>query len=317
MSTQDIEVFVEVVDAEGFSRAAQRLGMPTTTVSSKIARLEARLGVTLIQRTTRRLHITAAGRSYYGHCVRALSEMAEAQRELADAAGEPTGLLHITTPADFAQSVLPPIIERFLRTYPRASVELTVTNRMVDLVAEGIDLAVRIGPLEDSSLTTRRFHTSRAGLWAAPGYLRRRGVPKTPADLARHDLLRFSRLPDTVTLRVGGDEALIDFRGRLATDDLDNLRTFILRGAGIGLLPDFLGEQLAKTSAVTRVLPDYVSPARTIYFVFPAQKFVPQTVRAFIGLATDEEASGAERRAIDLDADRLAEGAPADEDKYA
>jgi DNA-binding transcriptional LysR family regulator len=300
MSTQDIEVFVEVVDAEGFTRAAQRLGMPTTTVSSKIARLEARLGVTLIQRTTRRLHVTAAGRSYYGHCVRALSEMAEAQRELAAATGAPTGLLRITTPADFAHSVLPPIIERFLRTYPRASVELMVTNRVVDLVAEGIDLAVRIGPLEDSSLTTRRFQATQAGLWAAPTYLRRRGVPKTPADLVRHDLLHFSRLPETVTLRAGEDEARIDFRGRLATDDLDNLRNFVARGAGIGLLPDFLGEELAKTAAVTRVLPDYVSPIRTIYFVFPAQKFVPQTVRAFIGLAIDEEPPAA-REATDAE----------------
>ena len=298
---QDIEVFVEVVDAESFTGAAKRLGMPTTTVSSKVARLEARLGVTLIQRTTRRLHLTAAGMSYYGHCVRALSEMAEAQSELADAAGEPTGLLHITAPADLARCVLPPIVERFLRTYPRASVELTVTNRVVDLVGERIDLALRIGPLEDSSLTTRRFHSTRAGLWAAPGYLRRRGVPKTPADLTQHDLLRFSRLPDTVALRASADKALIDFRGRFATDDLDTLRTYLVRGAGIGLLPDFLGEQLAKTSAVTRVLPDYVSLRRTIYFVFPAQKFVPQTVRAFIGLAMDEGAMPAEREAIKAD----------------
>jgi DNA-binding transcriptional LysR family regulator len=289
VSTQDIEVFVEVVDAEGFSRAAQRLGIPTTTVSSKIARLEARLGVTLIQRTTRRLHITAAGRSYYGHCVRALSEMAEAQRELVSAAGEPTGLLRVTAPADFAHSVLPPIIERFLRAYPRASVELMVTNRVVDLLAEGIDLAMRIGPLEDSSLTARRFRSTQAGLWAAPSYLRRRGVPKTPVDLRQHDLLRFSRLPETVKLRASGDEALIDFRSRFATDDLDNLRVFVLRGAGIALLPDFLGERLARNAAVTRVLPDYVSRTRTIYFVFPAQKFVPRTVRAFIGLATDED----------------------------
>jgi DNA-binding transcriptional LysR family regulator len=302
MSTQDIQVFVEVVDAASFTRAAQRLGMLTTTVSSKIARLEARLGVTLIQRTTRRLRVTAAGKGYYGHCVRALSEMAEAQRELACAAGEPTGLLRITTPADFAQSVLPPIIERFMRTYPRASVELVVTNRIVDLVAERIDVAVRVGPLEDSSLTARRFHSTRAGLWATPGYLHRRGVPKTPADLTRHDLLRFSRLPETVKLRASGNEALIDFRGRFATDDLDNLRTFILRGAGIGLLPDFLGEKLAKTSAVTRVLPDYVSPVRTLYFVFPAQRFVPQTVRAFIALAMDEKDAPAERETIDADA---------------
>jgi DNA-binding transcriptional LysR family regulator len=301
MSTRDIEVFVEVVDAEGFSRAAQRLGMPTATVSSKIARLEARLGVTLIQRTTRRLHVTAAGKSYYGHCTRALAEMAEAQRELAIAAGGPSGLLRITTPPDFAQSLLPPLVERFLRTYPRSSVELMVTNRVVNLVAEGMDLAVRIGPLKDSSLTARRFRLSRAGLWAAPAYLIKRGIPKTPADLARHDLLRFSRLPETVMLKANTNEALIDFQGRFATDDLDNLRTFVLRGAGIGLLPEFLGEELAKTAAVTRVLPEYFTPMRTIYFVYPAQKFVPQTVRAFIDLTMDEEASPAEVDALDFE----------------
>jgi DNA-binding transcriptional LysR family regulator len=305
MSIQDIEIFVEVVDAEGFSRAAQRLGIPITTVSSKIARLEARLGVTLIQRTTRRLHVTAAGRSYYGHCTRALAEMAEAQRELAIAAGEPAGLLRITTPPDFAQSLLPPLVERFLSAYPRASVELMVTNRVVNLVAEGIDLAVRIGPLKDSSLTARRFRLSRAGLWAAPEYLRKRGIPRTPADLAGHDLLRFSRLPETVMLKANATEALVDFQGSFATDDLDNLRTFVLRGAGIGLLPEFLGEELART-AVTRVLPDYFTPMRTIYFVYPAQKFVPQTVRAFIDLTIDEDAPSAEVEAIDVEAPHAA-----------
>src|SRR5271165_2425292 len=152
MSVDSIQVFVEVVEAQSFTRAAGRLKMPATTVSAKIAKLEERLGVTLIQRTTRRLQVTPAGRAYYERCARALAEIAEGERELLAGTQEPSGLLRITTPPDLAHGLLTPKVERFLKAYPKTSVELIVTSQIVDLLAERIDLAVRVGVLNDSSL---------------------------------------------------------------------------------------------------------------------------------------------------------------------
>lgn len=289
MNLEGIEVFVEVVEAQSFTRAAGRLGMPATTVSAKIARLEERLGVTLIQRTTRQLHVTPAGRSYYSHCVRALAEVSEGERELAEIQREPAGLLRLTAPADIAQTILTPLVEQFLRKYPKVAVELKITNERVDLISEGIDLAVRVGPMEDSTLVVRKFRSGRMALWASPRYLKRRGVPTNPDALAGHDLIRLTPMGERVRLRsVAGRTIEIDFSGRLASDDLDNLKGFIQRGNGIGLLPDFVGACETAQPSLTRVLPEYGSEAVTAHFVYPAQRFVPQVVRAFVALATRE-----------------------------
>ncbi|AMP37093.1 LysR family transcriptional regulator [Ralstonia solanacearum] len=294
MSLDSIEVFVEVVSARSFTRAGERLGMPTTTVSAKIARLEKRLGVTLIQRTTRQLHVTPAGMNYYDRCVRALAELSEGERELAAARDEPSGLLRITAPPDLAQTLLTPLVERFLQTYPKVSIELVITTRTVDLIAERIGLAVRVGPIDDSSLVIRRFCAARTALWAAPAYLDRMGHPQQPEDLARHDLIRFSLLGERVALKTATGEVIdVDFASRLASDDLDSVKTYVLRGNGIGLLPEFIGEQAQAPSPLVRVLPAYASEVRTVYFAYPAQRFVPQAVRAFIATATVDARSTA------------------------
>ncbi|WP_234907063.1 LysR family transcriptional regulator [Rhizobium rhizogenes] len=289
MTLESIEIFVEVIDAQSFTRAAARLGIPTTTISAKIARLEQRLGVTLIHRTTRRLQVTPAGNSYYQHCIRALAEIAEGERELAARVQEPVGLLRITAPADLTQNLLTPVAERFLHVYPKASIEFVVTNQIIDLISESVDLAVRVGPLDDSSLIARKFRSGRIALWAAPSYLERMGTPRTPEELKWHEFIRFTRLRDTVVLKSSTGAAFdADFGGRLASDDFDNLKTLILRGGGIGLLPEFIGEGMGAPSSLVRVLPDYASDVSTVYFAYPAQRFVPQTVRAFIATATGE-----------------------------
>ncbi|MEO9900360.1 LysR family transcriptional regulator [Nisaea sp.] len=291
MTVDAIEIFVEVVAAQSFRRAAERLGMPSTTVSAKLARLEERLGVTLIRRTTRQLHVTPAGQRYYQRCVRALGELEEAERELADLSQEPAGRLRLTVPADLAQTAAPPAIERFLKLYPKVSVELIVTNRRVDLIAEGVDLAIRLGLHDEASLIVRKFLEGRAGLWASPGYLKERGVPKTVADLARHDMIRFSSLGESSPLVTSsGEVAEINFSGRLASDDLQNIRTLIARGNGIGLLPDFLGGSSEGETPLVRVLPELCSDPVTVYFAYPAQRFVPLTVKAFIASATSRDA---------------------------
>jgi DNA-binding transcriptional LysR family regulator len=221
--------------------------------------------------------------------VRALTEISEGEQELVAVTREPIGLLRLTAPADLAQSLLPPLVERFLDAHPKVSLELIVTNQQVDLVAEGVDLAVRAGSLDDSTLVIRKFRSARVSLWASHAYLSRMGTPRTQADLAGHAFIRFSRMGDRVELKSStGDTIEVDFTGRLASDDLDNLRAFVLRGKGIGLLPEFLGEDMTSLSSLVRVLPHYASEVTTVHFAYPAQRFVPQTVRAFIAIATGE-----------------------------
>lgn len=289
MNTESIDVFVEVVDAQSFSRAASRLGMPATTVSAKIARLEERLGVTLIQRTTRQLRVTQAGRRYYERCVRALAEIAEGERELANVVEEPTGLLRITAPADLAQALLTPVVERFLDAYPKVVVDLKITNRVVDLITEEVDLALRVGPLKDSTLVVRRFKSGRLNLWAAKSYVQRAGLPRTRNDLSKHTLIRLSTLQPGVTLKSPAGETIsLESPGRIATDDFSNLKALIQRGRGIGILPDFMGEEPGSGGSLVKVLPNYRSDVVSIYFAYPAQRFVPKTVQAFIAVATGD-----------------------------
>src|SRR5579872_2292239 len=181
MSLDDIAVFVRVVETGGFSAAARRLGMPKATVSAKVARLERRLGLTLIQRTTRKLRVTEAGEQYFRHCADAIREVEVAEAALQATSGRPSGVLKITTPVDLGHTLLPRIVHAYAAKYPDVAVELLVTNRVVDLVGEGIDLAIRPAQaLKDSSLIAQRFFEMGSNLWASPHYLRRLGTLTHP-----------------------------------------------------------------------------------------------------------------------------------------
>lgn len=282
MDLDGIAIFVKVVQAGSFSGAARLLGVPNTTVSAKVARLEKRLGVTLIQRTTRRLNITPAGRAYFERCVRGLEEIETAEAEASLSAAEPRGLLRVTAPGDVAMGMLPPIVSRFLKRFPRTRVEIVVANRVIDLVAEGVHLAIRAAGLPDSTLAARRFMPFCGALWASRAYLDRRGAPKIPLELEQHDCLvfpRFSARP--LRLTDGRGRVDIGLKGRLAVDDPQTLRNFILQGEGIGTLPDFL----ARNTPLVRVLPKWTWTSGALSFVYPGQRFVPANVRAFIDTA--------------------------------
>lgn len=289
MDLNAIAVFVKVVQAGSFSRAARLLGMPNTTVSAKVARLEKHLGVTLIQRTTRKLNVTPQGRAYFDHCVNGLEELAAGESLLTSASGEPTGLLRITAPVDVGHHVLPPIVHDYLRAHPKVRIELVVTNRMVNLVAEGVDLAIRAGELKDSTLAARPFIRYQGGLWASRTYVASRGEPKTPDELARHDGLFFSRLPrEALRLASGRKKADVPLSWRIAADDLETLRAFVLQGDGIGAMPDYLARDHA--GEIVRVLPDWSWTRAALSFVYPGRRFVPPTVRSFIDAALAFEA---------------------------
>ena len=284
MDLDGIEVFAEVVEARSFAKAAQRLRMPPATVSAKIARLEQRLGVTLIQRTTRRLHVTPAGEVYYGYCARAVAAMREAQQEVTAAAAEPAGILRITMPPNLSQTIMPPIVERYLAKYPKVSIELLVTNKMLDLLEEGVDLAVRAGHLEDSTLTARAFYRARLGLWASKDYVACHGTPKKPEDLSLHSIIApTSKMGKLPALKSGRRAFPFPAGGRIVCDDLECIRTYISRGNEIGMLEETVGEG----DGLVRMLPEYVTDAALVYLVYPSQKFVPPSVRAFIAVAAE------------------------------
>ncbi|HEX2199013.1 MAG TPA: LysR family transcriptional regulator [Burkholderiales bacterium] len=281
MDLDGIAVFVKVVQAGSFSAAARLLGIPNTTVSAKVARLEKRLGVTLIQRTTRKLHVTPAGRAYFERCVQGLGEIESAEAEITLSA-EPRGLLRITAPGDVAHGLLPGFVARFLERYPRTQVELIIANRMVDLLAEGVHLAVRAGALRDSSLVARRFVAYRGGLWASAAYLKEHGTPNTPRDLEAHECIVFPKRSGQPTrLTDGRAHADVVLKTRLAVDDLETLRQFAVQGKGIGMLIDYL----AREAGLVPVLPKWSWASGALSFVYPGQRFVPANVRAFIDTA--------------------------------
>jgi len=287
MELDAIEVFVKVVQTGSFSRASRELRMPNTTVSSKVARLEKRLGTTLIQRTTRKLRVTPAGQSYFERCVRGLDEIRAGEDELESTAKEPAGLLRITAASDMAHTLLPPIIQKYLKKYPKVSVDLVVTSRIVDLLAEGVDLAMRPGPLKDSSLVARPFFAGKLALWATRSYLKRYASVKEPRDLENHQLLVFKPLASQdFVLSSGSKQARLNYEGRIFADEMETLANLAALGEGIALLPAFLARG-EKGRRLVQVLPEWHWGEGRLFLVYPGQRFVSPKLRAFIDLATE------------------------------
>lgn len=286
MLLDSVDVFVEVVNAQSFSRAAARLGIPATTVSARIRRLEERLGTALLHRTTRRLSLTDAGERYFAHCAQAIDLVQQAERAVATTLEEPRGRLRITAPADLAQTVLVPVIAAYQARYPAVEIDLLVSNHYRDLVGEGIDLAIRVGELRSSSLIVRRFFTSALGLWAAPDYLARQPGLHSLADLTQQKLVRMRTNRRDIVLRDGAEQFAPDsMPGNLQLDDMLTCQAFAEGGLGIALLPLFCQTSVGDAARLVRVLPHVQTEEFPVNFLYPRQNLVPPTVRAFIDLA--------------------------------
>ena len=280
-------IFVKVVQAGSFSRAAKLLEMPNSTVSAKISALEQRLGVTLMQRTTRSLRLTEAGKVFYHRSLRALEELQLAENELESSRGEPTGTLRITAPVDASHDVVPALVHKYCAAHPRMKVELVVTNRVVDLIGEAVDLAIRAGALKDSGLIAKRYELGHFSLWASPEYLNRFGKPGQPKDLGAHQFLPFSRFDGEIRLTSGKESIHIAARGQIQADDFETLRALAALGNGIAYLPSFLCSDEEEQKKLLRVLPRWRGDQVSLSLVYPAQKYVPAKVRAFIAVADD------------------------------
>jgi DNA-binding transcriptional LysR family regulator len=260
----EILVFSKVVQTGSFTQASKLLNMPKSTVSAKVSSLEKRLGVTLLKRTTRKLHVTEAAMTQ----------------------NEPQGRLRITAPVDFSSPGFRELMREFLKRHPKVEVELLLTDRMVDLVAEGVDVALRAGPLEDSTLIAKKLGTSRFVPLASPDYLKKSGKITHPRDLAKHECLLFSAEddPSLWALHRGSERVSVRVSGRIYANNLNMLREFAVSGLGIALIPTTFCQQEIQKRLLVPVLPDWASSVAAIHIVYPAQRFAPRHLQAFIAL---------------------------------
>ena len=273
-----ILVFAKVVEAGSFVGASRELDMPTTTVSRKVSELEAQLGARLLQRTTRSLSLTDVGRAYYAHAARVAAEVEEAELAVTRLQAAPRGRLRVTMPLNFG--FLAPAVATYMERYPDVEVELVGADRVVDLVQEGFDVAVRAGALSDSTLVARHLGALQSFLVASPAYLERAGEPEIPTDLEHTDCLVFGAGQlGRWTLEREDERVTVDVRARLVVNDFDFLEEAARAGLGVAMLPAF---RALPGGALRRVLPTWSSPAVPLHAVYPSTRHLSPKVTTFL-----------------------------------
>lgn len=283
----DMLYFAEVVDKGGFAAAGRSLGLPKSKLSRRVAELEARLGVRLLQRTTRKLSLTEAGELYHRHCV-AMREDAEAAEEaVAQVQSEPRGTIRLVCPVTLAQSTIGQLMPAFLARYPRVRVEMEVSNRVVDLVQEGIDVALRVRPtLDDSgSLVVKNLGTTQGLLVGSPAQIEREGPVATVEDLSRLSTLAMSAADGRVSWKlIGPPGREYDFVHRPAytANDMLTLKFATLQGAGICVLPDYMCDDELADGRLAMVLPGWAPRPGVVHAVFPSRRGMAPAVRRFL-----------------------------------
>jgi DNA-binding transcriptional LysR family regulator len=281
----EMEAFVQVIDQGGFTDAAKKLGVSKSAVSKHVAALEARLAVRLLNRTTRRVGPTELGLAYYDRARIVLASALEADRMVTAMQSTPTGSLRVSAPVSFGVGQLSPAVARFLCAYPEVDVNLVLDDRFVELVAEGFDIAIRIGVLEDSSLKARKLAEARRLLAASPGYLAAMGAPQSPDDLGEHRLLHYSNLATGNSWRLrsaGGEERQVRVGGRLTANNGDSLMSAAVAGLGIAMLPSFIVGEAIERGRLIEVLPDRAPDLVGVYAIYPQGRFPQPKLRAFV-----------------------------------
>lgn len=275
----DFETFVAVADSGGVSGAARRLGLPKSIVSRRLARLESELNAQLLTRTTRGATLTEAGATFREHAGRVVAEM-ESARDSISTEGELRGLLRIAAPLSFGASHLAPVIAEFAGRHPKLNVTTAYSDKFVDMVAEGFDVAIRLGWLPDSSLVARRIGPISGRIVAAPAYVKAHGAPASLEDIANHPALMQGM--EIWRVRDGDRIVTLHPQGRFKADNGQALVAAVLAGLGIAMLPDFLIDQHIATGALITLLPEYPMPEAGLYIVRPPGDRPSRKVRVFI-----------------------------------
>ena len=284
-----IPVFVAVVENGGFSAASRTLGVSKSAVSKRINQLENHLGVLLLHRTTRKLSLTEAGERYYEHAAQALSAAGKAEDAVTELQGEPQGKLKISSPMSFGRLHVAPLIPKFMQRYPKLQIDLVMDDRNIDLVADGIDVAIRSGDMPDSTLIARKLAPLRQVLCASPTYIDHYGIPITPSELSERNCILFSYSGDANewTLNKGDKSEAVMVSGSYRVNNSEAILKALREGVGIGRLPTFVAGPDLKAGNLVRILESYHIPDHTFYAVFPERQYLPAKVRAFLDFAIE------------------------------
>lgn len=288
MNLNDLTVFARVVEDGSFTAAAERLDLPKSTLSRTLTRLEAHLGVRLLQRTTRSLHLTDAGRQFYERVRQNLADLADAERALSDFQASPRGHLRITMPVELGMRFMGAVVAEFMQRYPEVSLEADLSGRMVDLVEEGVDLGLRIGAFNDANLIGRRLGQLNGRFFASPAYLQQRGMPLSTHELEQHEFVLF-RQPreNNISIDSAGSTKIrttvpIRLRGRLSANNAHLQMDAVIAGLGIGLLPGFVTDQAVAAGQLVPVLPEARVRMGDLWAMTPSRAHMSSALRAFL-----------------------------------
>jgi len=285
-----MRAFVATVGANGFAAAARALDVPRSKISKQIQALEEAIGVQLLQRTTRSLHLTEAGAEYYDACRDVIASLDEAEQRARTGMGEIRGVLRVNAPMSFGLSRLGPLIPRFNELHPNVELQVVLSDQQVDPVKGGFDVTIRIASLPDSSMIARSLAPAPRIMVASPGYLAREGTPQTPKDLAHHKCLSYGYLQSGASLQLcnGKETQRVTVSGPLHANNGDILAQAAVAGMGIALLPNFIVERAVADGRLVPVLCDWEAPAITVNAVYPSARRVPMKTRAFIDFLVAE-----------------------------
>ena len=288
-----LRIFARIADLGSVSGAARALGLPKSSVSRALARLEGAVGAALIERSTRHLRLTDAGRLLHRHSARILDDVSEAENEVGRLVGRPSGTLRVSVGFTFAAGPLAPMLANFVKRYPEVRVVLTVDNRTVDLLTEDIDVSIRIGPLRDSELIARKLGAIALWACASPAYLAARGTPTTLDALAGHALIAHADRRTPWRVRTpSGAVRIVETEPGVVIPEPAVVKTMLLGDAGVGWLPDFDAREALARGALVRVLPDHEVNAVEVHALYPSHRSLSAKVRVFIDMLVEHMAAG-------------------------
>jgi len=282
MNLNDLRLFIRVVETGSFTAAGESLRIQKSTISRRIAQLEDAMGVRLLQRSTRKLQLTDEGRDMFERCRPLVDELEQARDQVSALHTEPRGLLRLTMPPELGAFIMNGVVASFMKRFPLVEVDIELSTRLVSLIEEGIDLAVRVGNLNDSTLISRRLAGVELGLYASPAYLAQAGQPATPADLAAHCCLGMRGNNFSWQFSNWQSGAPITIEGRLRSNSLTFLREMVLQDLGIARLPCQFCTELVEQGALVPVLVDYRIPPVDIHVLYPSRRHLNPRVRLFI-----------------------------------
>jgi len=284
-----IAVFVGIINAGSFTAAARALGHSTSYVSKEITRLEKRLGSRLLNRTTRTISLTDVGRAYYECCSQLVIDAENAERSINQLQETPSGLLRINAPRSFSTQYLLNVLSQFMHRYPEIKLEVVLNDRLIDVVAEGYDVVIRVGEIKDSNLIARKFTSSRAVVVASPDYIERKGCPKKAEDLTLHDCIAYSLLPMPThwDFYKDGVRSNVTVDPRAICNNAATEVAMVVQGIGIARLPLFTCEPEVSSGELQIILEDYDQLTLNVYTVYPHRQYLTAKVRAFVDFVVE------------------------------